>query len=72
MVGDELVPYVTAWAVCAVCAVCDVAVWAKVCVMCEVCGRVKSSKRSARRGWCMWRFVIEESLLFFLLVFYLF
>lgn len=37
-------------------------------VLGEVCGRVKSSKRSARRGWCMWRFVIEESLLWFVLL----
>lgn len=37
-------------------------------VLGEVCGRVKSSKRSARRGWCMWRFVIEESLLWFALL----
>lgn len=29
----------------------------------EVWGRVNSSKRSASRGWCMWRCVAEESLL---------
>lgn len=29
----------------------------------EVCGRVNSSKRSARRGWCMCRYEAEESLL---------
>lgn len=34
----------------------------------EVCGRVNSSKRSARRGWCMCRWVAEESLLWGLLV----
>lgn len=28
----------------------------------EVCGRVKSSKWSAKRGWCMCRYVEEESL----------
>lgn len=29
----------------------------------EMWGRVNSSKRSASRGWCMWRCVAEESLL---------
>jgi hypothetical protein len=29
----------------------------------EVCGRVNSSKKSARRGWCICRYVEEESLL---------
>lgn len=34
----------------------------------EVWGRVNSSKTSARRGWCMWMCVAEESLLWFGLV----
>lgn len=29
----------------------------------EVCGFVNSSIRSASSGWCMWRYVAEESLL---------
>ena len=29
----------------------------------DMCGFVNSSKRSASRGWCMWRWVAEESLL---------
>lgn len=29
----------------------------------EVWGRVNSSKKSAKRGWCMCRYVEEESLL---------
>lgn len=28
-----------------------------------MCGRVNSSKKSASRGWCIWRCVAEESLL---------
>lgn len=34
----------------------------------DVCGRVNSSNRSARRGWCMCRCVAEESLLWVWLV----
>ena len=29
----------------------------------DVWGRVNSSNRSASLGWCMWRYVAEESLL---------
>lgn len=34
----------------------------------ERCGFVNSSKRSASRGWCMCRWVTEESLLWGVLV----
>ena len=36
----------------------------------EVCGRVNSSKRSASRGWCMWMYEAEESLLWDWLVWF--
>ena len=58
MDGEER-PYVIALADCWV----D---WLRFCVAkeeVEVCGRVNSSKRSAKRGWCMCRYVAEESLL---------
>lgn len=65
-VGREDEPYVAPAAAAAAavvgppgCGLCGLAVVVAV----EVCGRVNSSKRSASRGWCMWIWVAEESLL---------
>lgn len=70
--GEEEEPYVTAAAAAdaPVAAVVVPPGWDVVCRLAdvdvdaaEVWGRVNSSKRSASRGWCMWMYVAEESLL---------
>lgn len=65
IVEGEEEPYVTVPAAVLWCVVCGPSCWGleRAPELAEVCGRVNSSKRSARRGWCMWMYVTEESLL---------
>lgn len=66
IVAGEEEPYVTAAAAAVVVVPPGWVGWLRVLLVAvegEVYGRVNSSKRSASRGWCMWMWVAEESLL---------